>query len=266
MQVIHPQTAYHGIPPENVFLAVDELGAQAGIGYIIYQYQEHLYPDCPINMYFSIDSQPAGRYLLFGALVARARQLRDSNPEVHARFYTGIAPEDTAAREFYQHNGMSCEDTENDMRLSMAVGDGRVPMGCAAEPTPLNTPDEIQAFVKRMQDNDIAYMDANYLYQLMRQPHFHAVGLFSGNTLVGEAVLAGVNDSCSLEAIYIMPGYRRQGLGKALLARCMAVMAAEGVTGCTTRFITRSVPQQGLARAFGAADLGATMVFPCLYL
>lgn len=266
MQVIHPQTAYNGVPPENVFFAVDEMGTQAGVGYIIYQYQEHLYPDCPINMYFSIESQPAGRYLLFGALVARARQLRDSNPNVHARFYTGIRPEDTASREFYTHNGMTCDDTENTMRLAMPGMEVRVPMNCAVELTPLNMPDEVNAFIKRLQDNDIAYIDTAYLYQLMRQPHFRAMGLFSGGQLAGEALVAGVGDSASLEAIYIAPGHRRQGLSKALLNCCMSAMAREGVTNFTSRFITRSVPQQGLARAFQAVDQGATMVFPCLYL
>lgn len=266
MQVIHPQTAYNGIPQENVFIAVDEMGTQAGLGYIIYQYQEHLYPDCPINMYFSIDSQPAGRYMIFGALVARARQLRDANPGVRARLYTAIAPDDTISRDFYVHNGLNCDDAEKNVRLSMPATDGRVPMGCMVEATPLNTPDQQQAFIKRLQDNDITYIDPAYLFQVMRQPHFQAVGMFNGGALVGEVMVAGSGDTCSLEAIYINPSYRRQGMAKALLARSMAVMAAEGVTAFTTRLVTRSAPQQGLSRAFHGVELGATMTFPSLYL
>ena len=266
MKVIHPQGAFNNVPPENVFIAVDEMGTQVGYGYIIYQYQEHLYPDCPINMYFTIDSQPAGRYLIFGALIARARQLRDNNPNVHACAYTGINPEDNMSREFYVHNGMSCDETENTYRLTMLGGDGRIPMGTSVEPTPLNTIDDQQALLNRLQANDVSYIDMNYLHQIMRLPHFQAIGMFNGNALVGEAIVAGTGNACELQAIYINPNYRRQGLAKALLGRCMAMMSAEGVMNFTARFVTRSAPQQGLARAFQAADLGADMVFPGLYL
>lgn len=266
MQVIHPKSAYQGIPAENVFVVLDDMGTQVGMGYIIYQYQEHLYPDCPVNIYFTMEGQTSGRYLLFGALVARARQLRDNHPGVHARFYTGIAPEDAASREFYLHSGMSCEDTENQVRLPMSGHDGRLPIGYMLEATPLTSSEQITGLSKRMQDNDVSYMDPTYLVQLMRQPHFHAVGMFMGKELVGEAVVSGAGDACTLEAIYIAPAFRRRGLGKVLASSCLNTMLREGVLSCTTRIATRSLPQRGLIHAMGGADLGATMVFPSLYL
>ena len=73
MMIVHPQAPVNGLNPEDVFYAIDDLGAQAGYGFILYQQQPGLYPDCPVNMYFSIAGDPSARYLLFGALVARAR-------------------------------------------------------------------------------------------------------------------------------------------------------------------------------------------------
>ena len=36
MRVIHPQGIYNGHPPENVFIAIDDMGTQFGMGTIVY--------------------------------------------------------------------------------------------------------------------------------------------------------------------------------------------------------------------------------------
>lgn len=266
MQVNHPQGMYHNLPPEDVFIAVDDLGNQMGVGYIIYQYQPHLYPDCPINLYFTLDCQPAARYMLFGALVARARQLRDSNPHLAARVYTNVAPGDTRMRDFYEHSGFACNDTEDLLQLTIPEGDGRIPMSCSPVVTPLNTLEEQSALLYRLQQNDITYIDPNYLAQLQHLPHFIALGLYRNTDLIGEIIMAGEGDSCELIAIYITPPNRRQGMGKALLHRCMAIMATEGVTRVTARIMSRSIPQKALMNAFQGSSLGVTMLYPGLRL
>ena len=55
-------------------------------------------------------------------------------------------------------------------------------------------------------------------------------------------------------------------MGKALLHRMMAIMAAEGVTRITTLIMSRSLPQQRLAADFNATVLGVNMLFPGMYL
>ena len=57
MTIVHPAQPVNGLNPEDVFYAVDDLGTQTGYGFILYQYHPGLYPDCPVNLYFSIDSQ-----------------------------------------------------------------------------------------------------------------------------------------------------------------------------------------------------------------
>ena len=80
MRVYHPQGMYNNLPPENVFLAADEMGNEIGVGYIIRVMQPNVFPDRPVNLFISMECQPVARYMLFGALVARARQMRDENP------------------------------------------------------------------------------------------------------------------------------------------------------------------------------------------
>ena len=45
MRVYHPQGMYNNIPPENVFLAADEMGNEIGVGYIIRVMQPNVFPD-----------------------------------------------------------------------------------------------------------------------------------------------------------------------------------------------------------------------------
>ncbi len=266
MTIIHPVQPVNGINPEDVFYAVDDLGTQTGYGFILYQYQPGLYPDCPVNLYFSLDGDASSRYLLFGALVARARVLQYVNPTLRARLYTSISPSDVQLKDFYVHNGFDCDESDQLLQLSMPIGDGRIPMSCTVAPTPLHTWDEQNALLYRLQMNEITFMDLNYLQSLMRLPHFMTLGLYRNAVLIGEVIMAGQGSSCELAAIYIEPGSRNQGMGKALLHRMMAIMAAEGVTTVTTRIMSRSLPQQRLMNGFGATVLGVNMLFPGMYL
>ena len=59
MRIVHPQQPVNGLNPEDVFYAVDDLGTQTGYGFILYQQQPGLYPDCPVNIYFSLAGDPA---------------------------------------------------------------------------------------------------------------------------------------------------------------------------------------------------------------
>lgn len=122
MRVYHPQGMYNNIPPENVFLAADEMGNEIGVGYIIRVMQPNVFPDRPVNLFISMECQPVARYMLFGALVARARQMRDEKPQLKARVYTAISPGDARTKEFYLHNGFTCEDTEDMLRLEIPAG------------------------------------------------------------------------------------------------------------------------------------------------
>jgi GNAT superfamily N-acetyltransferase len=106
----------------------------------------------------------------------------------------------------------------------------------------------------------------NYLNSMMRMPRFLTLGLYRNAVLIGEAILAGQGQDADLAAIYIEPSSRGQGMGRALLHRSLAIMAAEGVTRVTARMMSRSLPQQHLMNDFGARVIGVNMIFPGMYL
>ncbi len=266
MTIVHPPQPVNNINPEDVFFALDDLGTQTGYGYILYQLQPGLYPDCPVNLYFSIEGDPSSRYMLFGALVARARILQGVNPQLRARLYTSLSPSDTEMLDFYLYNGFDCDESDTNLELRMPIGDGRIPMSCTVARTPLNTWDEQESLLTRLQMNDITFLNRDYLTSLLHMPHFLTLGLYRNALLIGETIIAGQGDSCELVAIYIDPSNRQQGMGRALLHRTLAIMAAENVSRVTTRIMTRSQPQQRLMNDFGASVLGVNMLFPGMYL
>ncbi len=266
MNIVHPPQPVNNMNPEDVFFAVDDLGAQAGYAYLLYQLQPGLYPDCPVNMYFTIQGDESARYLLFGAVVARARVLQNVNPQLRARLYTNLDPQDEKGREFYLQNGFDISESDILVSLQIPFGDGRIPMSCTVADIPLNTWEEQQGLLTRLQMNEMTYLDRNMLMELMHLPHFIALGLYRNAGLIGEAVLFGRGEDAELAAIYIEPGSRRQGMARALLHRSMAIMAAEGVLRVRARIMTRSLPQQHLMNDFGAAPIQVNMLFPGMYL
>ena len=267
MQITHPQAPQNGLPAEDMFIVSDDMGTQAGVGYLIYQDLRSRSPECPVNIYFDINSLPSGWYLLLGALVARARILRDqAGPDVPARLYTRVDPTDLTAIEQYRGSGFAVDQQETLVQLQRPEGDGRLFMSCQVQPVPLNTQQEMYAFTERLRLNDITHIQPAYLAQLQRLPHFQALALAQNGTLVGEAVMAGTGSTCELMAVYTAPAYRRQGMAAALVHRMMAVMEAEGVTAFAASINSMSEPQKALAQHFQGRQQQVISIFPYMLL
>ncbi len=266
MKLSHPNTYWNGQPPENVFFVSDDLDNQVSSGYVVYQYLPHLYPDRPVNVFFQAEGERSGQAMLFGALIARARQLRDTNPGEQARIYTCIDPQDQALIDFYSHSGMNCSEKEVAMQLEIPQGEVHLPLGCSTELTPLYMPDQQVAFLDRLHQNDVSGVDATFLMRLMRTEHFHAVGLFCEGRLAGEMLVAGNDAQAELIAFYVVPEFRRRGLGTALCRWSLWALSLEGVRSAGARFVTRSLPQKALSKALGAREAAVTAVFPQLFM
>jgi len=266
MQVTHPQEPFMNLPTEDVFVAVNEYGVQLGYGYVMYQYQPSVYPDKPVNIFFTMDCAPEAEYLLFGALVARARQLREQNPGVPARLYTSVTPGDARKLSFLEHNGLTMGNSEDLVRLSIPAETGAELFNCSIIPLPLNTQQEMAGLVERLRLNSLGHITAQHLSSLQMYPVFHVWGILYGQSLVGECMIAGRSDASELAGIYIVPEFQKRGLGKHLLKRALSIVGQEGVTEVRARIMSASQPQVRLVRAFNAELLEQTLMFPSLDL
>ena len=266
MQVTHPQEPFMNLPTEDVFVAVNEYGVQLGYGYVMCQYQPSVYPDKPVNIFFTMDCAPEAEYLLFGALVARARQLREQYPGVGARMYTSVTPGDARKMSFLEHNGLTMGNSEDLVKLHIPAEIGAELFNCSIIPLPLNTQQEMSGLVERLRLNGLSHITAQHLHSLQVSPVFHVWGLLYGQSLVGECIIAGRSDAAELVGIYVVPEFQRRGLAKHLLKRALGIVGQEGVMEVRARIMSASQPQVRLVRSFNAELMEQTLMFPSLDL
>ncbi len=266
MQITHPQEPFMNLPTEDVFVAVNDYGVQLGYGYVMYQYQPSIYPDRPVNIFFMMDCAPEAEYLLFGGLVARARQLREQNPGVPARLYTSVTPGDARKLSFLEHNGLTMGNSEDLVRLHIPGDLGAEMFNCAIIPLPLNTPQEMTGLVERLRRNGLGHITQQHLQGLQMSPVFHVWGILYGQNLVGECIISGRSDAAELVGIYTVPEFQNRGLAKHLLRRALGIVGQEGVQEVRARIMSASQPQVRLVRSFNAELMEQTLLFPCLDL
>ncbi len=266
MQVIHPQEPFMNLPQEDVFLAVNEMGVQHGYGYVMYQFQPSIYPDKPVNIFFNMECTVEAEYLIFGALVARARALRNQNPGVAARLYTSVTPQDARKLAFLEHNGLTLGNSEDLVRLQIPMDLGAEMFNCSIIPLPLNTPQELDALANRLRLNGLGHITMQHLQTLQSSPLFHVWGMLYGKSLVSECIIAGRSEAAELVGIYTVPEHQRHGMAKHLLRRSLGIVGQEGVSEVRARIMSASQPQVRLVRSFGAELLDQSLFFPSMDL
>lgn len=138
------------LAPENTFLVADSANMTVADGFLIETYHPYLFPERPINLYLSIRSKGPGKDMLLGALLGRAQQLRAQTPQLPARVFAQVSPQDTAMMAFYLESGFDATDALDVISLGVPNARPSAPMGYDMGFVPLNTPQEIQAFLMRM--------------------------------------------------------------------------------------------------------------------
>ncbi len=266
MRITHPQAAFQGIPPENVFFVSNDQQVQLGTGYVQQFFQGQMYPERPNHLFIQIDCQPTGRALLLGALLARAEQLRAQNAALPARLYAQVNPEDQEMLKFYEACGLHNDDGEDLYRFLPPAGVAQAPMGMDFWSVPLQDEAVQNAFLDRVNAQRIQPITRDLLQLWQQQPHFMALGFYRGGQPVCEAVVTGAAASASLLMIYTRSDCRRQGLAKQLLGAAGALLRERGVGSMTTHIMRRNVPQKGLIRYLNGVFVRTVTALPGLDL
>jgi ribosomal protein S18 acetylase RimI-like enzyme len=100
------------------------------------------------------------------------------------------------------------------------------------------------------------------LQRYMSLPHFIALYISRGPEIVGEAAFTGSGDTAKLFGLYVMPNYRRLGIGKTLIAAGMNLLTERGVTTFEADVIRRNVPQCRLAQNCRATFIRTACLYP----
>ena len=262
MRITHPQAAFQGIAPENVFFVANDQQIQLGTGYVMQFFQGELYPERPNHLFLQIDCQPTARALMFGALLARAEQLRAMNPNLPARLYAQVPPENQDMLKFYEACGLRNDDGEDMFRFLPPPGVPQAPMGMTFASVPLQDEASQNAFLARINAQRIQPITRDYLQLWQQQQHFMALGFYRGGQPICETVLTGAGSSATLLMIYTRSDYRRQGMAKNLLGAASALLRERGVNTMYPPIFRRNVPQVALLRRLSGAFVRTVTALP----
>lgn len=262
MHLTHPIAPWQGIAPEDCVYVTNDQMIEMGMGYVTMFYQGEMYPEAPLHIYMQLDAQPAGRSLLFGALLARAEQLRAQNPQVKGRLYTQISPENTVMNSFFAKSGLKMDDSEDLYHFPLPAWPAHAPVSCNLASVSLRNPAEVQGFLTRMNAYRITPIDPDFLGQCMQMEHFTAIGYYRGGNAVAEVLLTGEGDKVTLVGLYVRADYRRQGFAKAILGAAADILRPRGVTQVSARIFSRNAAQVGLMRAAGGVKVRTLAILP----
>lgn len=262
--IVHPTMPLDGVNPEDCFLARDTNGLPMGSGYIVPSRKPHLFPDCPNNLYLSLNSNSIAEYGLLGALMGRAAVLRSTFPQNEpVRIYTMLPWEKSEnQQEFYRHNEFDLSITEDVFTIQPDQGTSVIPPDCSIMAASLNMPAERSAFLGRMAANDVTNLSPAFLAHMLQAPHVAALGLFRSGRLAGECLAVGSGNECEILGIYIDPAFRHQGLGTLLMRQTMLVLQKEAVDRFYFRSISASQPQRKLLGKFSPVLRNTVSVLP----
>lgn len=265
MRLSHPNAPFQGVPPQDVFFAANDQYIQLGIGYIILNMQEELYPERPLQMYVDIQAQATARNLLLGALLGRSEQIRAQYPNLKGRIYTEFSPTQFDLTTFYQQNGFSTNDAREEHVFPLPLGSGQPPMGCEFASVPLQTPQDQYAFLSRLNRYRLSPIGHDYLTVQMQQPYFLALGYYRGGHPIAEVVVTGASaDTAALVMLYVQQDMRRRGVAKSLLQASCALLRQRGVSSMITQVFSANMPQMALMKSLNATKRRIVSVLPNL--
>lgn len=262
MRITHPQAPFQGVAPENVFFVANDQQIQLGTGYVMQFFQGEMYPERPNHLFIQIDAQPSARALMYGALLARADQLRAQTPHLPARLYSQVMPDNLDMLRFYESVGMKNDDGEDMFRFLPPDGVARAPIGMTFASVPLSDEMSQNAFLNRINAQRIQPITRDYLQLWQQQQHFMALGFYRGGQPICETIITGAGTNATLLMIYTRSDFRRQGLAKQLLGAASALLKERGVTMIYTHIFRRNQPQVALMKRLNGTFVRTVTALP----
>ena len=264
MHLFHPPQSVNGLPPENTFYVADSANMTVADGFLIHTYHPYLFPDRPINLFMNIRSKGPGRDMLMGALLARAQQLREQTPQMKARLFAQVSPQDTELLAFFMESGFDANDALDVVQLGVPNARPAAPMGYDMGYVPLGDAGQLQGFMQRMNAYRLDAWTPAMLQRYMSFPHFMALYISRGAEVVGEIAFTGDGQAAKLIGLYVAPNYRRMGLAKCLIAAGMKILSEKGVTHVEADVIRRNDQQRMLASSCGATFVRTACYYPSM--
>lgn len=262
MHVFHPPQTNNGLPPENVFVVADSANMPVAEGFLIPTYHPYLFPERPLNFFINIRSGGPGKDMALGAVLGRIQQLRNQNPQLAARAFAQVSPQDTVMMGFYMESGFDGNDALDVVSICPPNAKPSAPMGYDMNMVPLNSREQVNGFLQRMNAYRLDAWRPEQLQRYLGMQHFLAMYISRGQELVGEIAFTGEGNAAKLIGLYVAPNYRRMGMAKHMIAAGMKMLSERGVNYVEADVIRRNEAQGRLAQSCSATFVRTACFYP----
>lgn len=254
MNIYQPVRGVDGAPNENSFAITDNMGVEIGEGALHVHVQKKMYPDRPLQIEMTMRAHPVAQDTLFGALYARAEQIR-GELDMDGRLFIRCALEDTECREYFLRMGF--DDTDGDELFYVATSSPQnrrrdyYPTGTQSIETDLRTNIRREEFLSDLQSFGGEAHAPQWLQARMQEPGFVARSLYHGDELVGHILVVGNQNEAMIDMVCIEPKWRRRGAGTALAQETMDVLHSRGVPYLVARAPRRNMKAMRMLQRAG---------------
>ncbi len=230
MRIFHPQAMLHGSERDNSFIVHDNAGVELGQGWLQIDSSRASSPDRPMQIRMHMDTHPAARDMMFGALYARSKFLSLQRRGAPARLVADCDPNDAEMRYYYALAGFDDSDGEELFHWDLKVERQRFnpPVGSNIAPTFLQTYDDMESLLKRINHWSGQQHEIEWLLEAADLPYFLVCGVYHGDDCIGEAMVTGSDGEAALEMLYTLPKWRRHHVATALMLHMKDILAQRG--------------------------------------
>ncbi len=262
MRAIHPLESVNGLPPEDVFYAVNRANATVAEGYVVTTHHPYLFPERPLNLYLCVRFVTGGDFIL-GALMGRVQQIHEQNLPVPMRVFAQATPQDAKLLDLYMGAGFDQNDGLDIVVLQMPDSPAGVVDNYRIDFTPLDHYQFEQSFLTQMNASRLLSWKMDQLRRYMHAPNFIALNMMDEyNRVIGGIAFSGQGDKATLLGLYVAPEYRQKGIAKRLIASGMQHLQKRGVTRVEAEIVRRCPQQRALAKSCHARMVRTAFLYP----
>ena len=206
---------------ENAFVAVDSLETVCGWCRVEPHMNDLQMPERPLEIRIAAGGQDDAQLSLLAAAMARAMVIAHGQPDVRARVYAEVAPEDDALMARLAELGFADDDALLRMRRRVVGGSITVPLpeGCVLVSDRLDDPTERRFFLERQEKLFRREGAQAWLEETCRRPGFRRLLLTARSGLAGELIcwMEPETREGVVGQVYTVPDWRRRGVASYLM-------------------------------------------------
>ena len=233
MNIYQPVRGIDGAASGNSFAITDNMGVEIGEGALLVRMLKKMYPDSPLEIEMTMRAHPIARDTLFGALEARAEQIKGEMGGAAGRLFIRCALDDADCREYFLRMGY--DDTDGDELFYVKTSSPKerrrdyYPTGTQSIETDLHNNIRREEFLASLKAFGGEEHAAQWLQMRMQEPGFVARSVYHGDELVGHILVTGNQGEAMIDMVCVEPKWRGYGVGTALAQEAMDVLHGRGV-------------------------------------